>query len=86
MEERLKPDVLKNFDEINKTYKKLRKLQDQRLAGMKKKSEELTSAQNRRYIKLQDELVTIMESVPRIEELIPRVPTIPEKGATIVLF
>jgi len=74
MEERLKPDVLKNFDRINKTYKKLRKLQDQRLAGMKKKSEELTSAQSRRYVKLQDELVEIMELVrlnnARIETLV----------------
>ena len=26
-----------------------------------------------------------MESVPKIEELIPRVPIVPEKGAVIVL-
>ncbi len=74
MEARLKPDVLKNFDEIAKTYKKLRKLQDQRLAGMKKKSEELSTAQNRRYGKLQDELVQLMEQVrlnnARIETLV----------------
>jgi RNA polymerase primary sigma factor len=74
MEARLKPDVLKNFDEISKTYKKLRKLQDQRLAGMKKKSDELSTAQNRRYAKLQDELVELMELVrlnnARIETLV----------------
>ncbi|NKB49394.1 MAG: RNA polymerase sigma factor RpoD [Alphaproteobacteria bacterium] len=74
MEARLKPDVLKNFDEISKTYKKLRKLQDQRLAGMKKKSDELSTAQNRRYGKLQEELVELMDLVrlnnARIETLV----------------
>ena len=74
MEARLKPDDLKNFDEISKTYKKLRKLQDQRLAGMKKKSDELSTAQNRRYTKLQEELVELMELVrlnnARIETLV----------------
>ena len=74
MEARLKPDVLKNFDEIAKTYKKLRKLQDQRLAGMKKKSDALSTAQQRRYTKLQEELVELMELVrlnnARIETLV----------------
>ena len=74
MEERLKPDVLKNFDDIAKTYKKLRKLQDQRLAGMKKKSDELSRSQERRHTKLQQELVELMELVQlnnaRIETLV----------------
>tara|TARA_B100000029_G_scaffold439707_2_gene456451 strand:- start:17827 stop:19908 length:2082 start_codon:yes stop_codon:yes gene_type:complete len=74
METRLKPDVLKNFDEISKTYKKLRKLQDQRLVGLRKKSEQLSTAQERRYGKLQAELVDLMDSVrlnnARIETLI----------------
>ncbi len=74
MEARLKPDVLKNFDEISKTYKKLRKLQDQRLVGLRKKSEQLSTAQERRYGKLQAELVDLMDSVrlnnARIETLI----------------
>jgi RNA polymerase primary sigma factor len=74
MEARLKPDVLKNFDDIAKTYKKLRKLQDQRLAGMKKKSDELSTAQARRYTKLQHDLVELMERVrlnnARIETLV----------------
>ena len=74
MEARLKPDVLKNFDNIAKTYKKLRKLQDQRLAGMKKKSDELSTAQARRYTKLQEELVELMDLVrlnnARIETLV----------------
>ena len=74
MEARLKPDVLKNFDEISKNYKKLRKLQDQRLAGMKKKSDELSSSQGRRYAKLQEDLVKLMDLVrlnnARIETLI----------------
>jgi RNA polymerase primary sigma factor len=74
MEARLKPDVLKNFDNIAKTYKKLRKLQDQRLAGMKKKSDELSTSQARRYTKLQEDLVELMELVrlnnARIETLV----------------
>ena len=35
MEAKLKPEVLELFDEIARTYKKLRKLQEQRLAGLK---------------------------------------------------
>ncbi len=74
MEARLKPDVLKNFDKISKSYKKLRKLQDQRLAGMKKKSDSLSTAQSRRYTKLQEELVQLMDLVrlnnARIETLV----------------
>ena len=74
MEARLKPDVLKNFDNIAKTYKKLRKLQDQRLAGMKKKSDGLSTSQARRYTKLQEELVEFMYLVrlnnARIETLV----------------
>ena len=34
---------------------------------------------------LESSSVTIMESVPKIEELIPRVPIVPENGAVIVL-
>jgi len=74
MEARIKPDVLTKFDDIAKTYKKLRKLQDQQLAGMKKKSDALSTAQHRRYTKLQEELVELMEQVrlnnARIETLV----------------
>ena len=74
MEAKLKPEVLKLFDTIDKTYKKLRKLQEQRLAGLKNKSDQLSGAQEKRYAKLQSELVEYMEQVRlnngRIEALV----------------
>jgi RNA polymerase primary sigma factor len=74
LEAKLKPDALELFDEIAKTYKKLHKLQEQRLAGLKKKSDSPSTTQERRYIKLRSELITQMESVQlnnnRIEALV----------------
>ena len=74
MEAKLKPEVLELFDTIDKTYKKLRKLQEQRLAGLKNKSDRLSSPQEKRYAKLQFELVEYMEQVRlnngRIEALV----------------
>ena len=74
MEAKLKPEVLELFDTIDKTYKKLRKLQEQRLAGLKNKSDQLSSPQEKRYAKLQFELVEYMEQVRlnngRIEALV----------------
>jgi RNA polymerase primary sigma factor len=74
MEAKLKPEVLELFDEIARTYKKLRKLHEQRLAGMKKKTDVLTSAQEKRYAKLHQELVELMDKVrlnnARIETLV----------------
>ncbi|MGB0571739.1 MAG: RNA polymerase sigma factor RpoD [Alphaproteobacteria bacterium] len=74
MEAKLKPEVLGLFDTIDKTYKKLRKLQEQRLAGMKNKSDQLSNAQEKRYGKLQADLVEYMEQVRlnngRIEALV----------------
>ncbi len=74
MEAKLKPEVLELFDTIDKTYKKLRKLQEQRLAGLKNKSDQLSGAQEKRYGKLQTELVEYMEQVRlnngRIEALV----------------
>ena len=74
MEAKLKPEVLELFDTIDKTYKKLRKLQEQRLAGLKNKADQLSGAQAKRYAKLQSELVEYMEQVRlnngRIEALV----------------
>ena len=74
LEAKLKPDALELFDEIAKAYKKLHKLQEQRLAGLKKKSEALSTAQEKRYAKLHRELVDFMEKVQlnnnRIEALV----------------
>ena len=60
MEEQLLPTVLKKFDEIARTYKKLAKLHDATVEAALVK-EELTSAQNRRYDKLTKELVELLE-------------------------
>jgi len=74
MEAKLKPEVLGLFQDIDKTYKKLRKLQEQRLAGIKNKSDALSGPQEKRYTKLQHELVEYMEKVQlnngRIEALV----------------
>jgi RNA polymerase primary sigma factor len=74
MEAKLKPEVLELFDTIDKTYKKLRKLQEQRLAGIKNKSDQLSGPQEKRYGKLQHELVEYMDQVRlnngRIEALV----------------
>ena len=73
MEEQLLPTVLKKFDEIARTYKKLAKLHDATVEAALVK-EELTSAQNRRYDKLTKELVELLEEVHlnngRIEALV----------------
>ncbi|MSO71750.1 MAG: RNA polymerase sigma factor RpoD [Alphaproteobacteria bacterium] len=63
MEAKLKPTVLELFDEIARTYKKMQKLQEQRLAGLKKKSDALSPVQEKRYIKLKQELVERMNQV-----------------------
>ena len=72
MEAQLTPEVIEIFEQIAKTYKKLHKLQEQRLEGLQK-GEVLTSAQEKRYEKLRRELVELMEGVhlnnARIDQL-----------------
>jgi RNA polymerase primary sigma factor len=53
MEAELKPHVLETFDRIAKTYKKLRKLQDQEVA----EKTALSPSQKRRYKKLREEII-----------------------------
>ncbi|MCZ6449052.1 MAG: RNA polymerase sigma factor RpoD [Alphaproteobacteria bacterium] len=71
-EARLKPQVLENFNEIAKTYKKLITHQDKRLTAVRK-GESLTTASDRRYQMLTGELIELMENVHlnngRIEQL-----------------
>ncbi|MEE8139691.1 MAG: RNA polymerase sigma factor RpoD, partial [Alphaproteobacteria bacterium] len=71
-EARLKPQVLQNFNEIAKTYKKLITHQDKRLTAVRK-GESLTTASDRRYQKLTGELIELMKNVHlnngRIEQL-----------------
>jgi RNA polymerase primary sigma factor len=69
----LMPDVLGTFDSIAATYKKLAKIQDQRLTELQKGSEPSTRVE-RRYAKVRDELVDQVRSIRlnnlRIEQLV----------------
>ena len=69
MEAELKPKVLEIFDNIAKSYKSLRKLQDQEVA----EGTELSPSQERRYKKLREEIVAEVKSLSlnnaRIEAL-----------------
>ena len=73
MEAMLKPQVLKTFDAIAKTYKKLHRLQEQRLTATRR-GQAAKPASERRYEKLKRELIELMEDVhlnnKRIEQLV----------------
>ncbi len=73
LEAKLTPEVVEIFEKINKTYKKLHKLQIIRLEAFQKGSE-IKPAQEKRYGKLRHELVELMEDVhlnnARIEQLV----------------
>jgi len=73
MEAHLTPETIEKFQTITSTYKKYSKLQDARMAAAVQ-NEELSSAQERRFKKLGDELITLVSSVKfnnlRIEELV----------------
>ncbi len=72
MELKLKPQTLENFDAIAKTYKKLHKLQEERLEA-RRKGQATLPASDKRYDKLRTELVELMSQVQlnnnRIEAL-----------------
>ncbi len=73
MEMALLPTVLEDFALISKTYKKLHRLQDLRVAAHLS-NEELSNPQEKRYAKLKEELIDLMEHVHlnngRIEALV----------------
>jgi RNA polymerase primary sigma factor len=73
MEQALKPQVLETFETIATTYKKLHKLQEQRLGALQK-GEVLPKATEKRCDKLKAEMVEHMEGVrlnnARIEALV----------------
>ncbi len=73
MEAELKPSVLATLDTIAQLYKKLHKLQDQRLATMQE-GEEITKQSERKYEKLKAQIIEAMKSVrlnnTRIEHLV----------------
>ena len=73
MEEHLKPETIEKFRLITNTYKKYAKLEDARVAAALQ-SEGLSTAQERRFKKLQSELIELINTVKfnntRIEELV----------------
>lgn len=73
MEAHLTPETIEKFQTITSTYKKYAKLQDARMAAAVQ-NEELSTAQERRFKKLGDELIALVSSVKfnnlRIEELV----------------
>jgi len=72
-EQALLPGVLAKFDAIASTYKKVHKLQEQRLDELQRGEKTATRTENR-YIKTRDELVELVKSVrlnnARIEQLV----------------
>ena len=73
IEAELKPKVLETFDTIASEYKRLRRLQDQDIA-LKLKRDALTPAQERKYKKLKEEIITAVKSLrlnqARIDSLV----------------
>ncbi|MFP4314309.1 MAG: RNA polymerase sigma factor RpoD [Alphaproteobacteria bacterium] len=75
MEEELAPQVFENFAKIQKTYKKMQKVQQERLEALQK-GDEPKAAANKKYNDLKEEMVELMNDVQlnnaRIEQLIDR--------------
>ncbi len=73
LEAKLTPEVVNTFEDIARTYKKLHRLQGQRLEAMAQ-DDVVTPAQEKRYKKLRGELVDLMENIhlnnARIEQLV----------------
>ena len=73
LEEKLKPEVLATFEDIEALYKKLHKMQSRRLETMTA-GEEMSARTEKSYEKLREELVAKVEQVRlhnnRIEELV----------------
>ena len=74
MEAELRPQVMKTFDVIASTYKKLRKLQDRHVEGSLGDGAKLSASQRRRCKQLKEELITAVKSLSlnnaRIEALV----------------
>jgi RNA polymerase primary sigma factor len=63
MEAELRPQVMETLDLIADTYKKLRKLQDQQVEARLAATGALSTAQERRYKELKDELIAAVKSL-----------------------
>ena len=62
MEEKLKPKVLNDFNYINKLFKKLQK-HSQELASADKKNEKTFTSLEKKYLKIQKEMIGAMKAV-----------------------
>ena len=73
IEAELKPKVLETFDNVADSYKRLRRLQDQDIQN-KLRNHSLSPAQERRYKKLKDDIITEVKSLrlnqARIDSLV----------------
>ena len=73
LEAKLTPEVIDNFEQIAKTYKKFQRLQISRMEAMEGEGE-FKAPQEKRYGKLREELIELMERVhlnnDRIEALV----------------
>jgi RNA polymerase primary sigma factor len=86
LEEKLKPEVLARFEEIEALYKKLHKLQSRRLESMTS-GEEVTSRSEKSYEKSREELVQKVGQVRlhnnRIEELVTQLKQLNQRLTTL---
>jgi RNA polymerase primary sigma factor len=62
LEAELKPKVVETFDNIADAYKRLRRLQDQDIQN-KLRNDSLSPAQERRYKKLKDDIISEVKSL-----------------------
>ena len=86
LEEKLKPEVLANFEEIENQYKKLHKMQHRRLESMTS-GEEVTTRSEKSYEKIREELVLKVGQVRlhnnRIEELVTQLKQLNQRLTTL---
>ncbi len=86
LEEKLKPEVLANFEEIESLYKKLHKVQSRRLETMTA-GEEINARSEKSYEKQREELVGRVEQVRlhnnRIEELVTQLKQLSQRLNTL---
>ena len=86
LEEKLKPEVLANFEEIENLYKKLHKVQSRRLEVVIQ-GEEMSARSEKGYEKQREELVGRVEQVRlhnnRIEELVTQLKQLSQRLNTL---
>ena len=82
LEEKLKPEVLANFEEIEQLYKKLSKMSSRRLENLTS-GEQVNARSEKGYEKLREELVGLVQKVRlhnnRIEELVMQLKQITQR-------